>query len=247
MYKFERSLEVGRIISRPNRFIMRVRKGRDEFICHCPSTGKIGNISPDNLPCLLSKSSDPKRKTAYTVEALAPDGEEYWVGINQNAVNRYVEYFFKNGRFDRITTDGPNILREQKVGNSKLDFKVGNMYIEVKMPLMYLPCAVTDAPLPKRNDTYFERFTRHVTDMGNILKNRENAAMLLCFMYDAPPFTVPKPRDNGQTLRVAEAVYKSVDAGVRMWQVNMSITVDGVNLLSYRDITEIFFEKNAKN
>ncbi|MDR2158075.1 MAG: DNA/RNA nuclease SfsA [Holosporaceae bacterium] len=238
MYKFASPLETGKIISRPNRFIMNVEKDGETFKSHCPSTGKIGNISMDGLPCLLSKSSDEKRKTAYTVEAISVDDARSWVGINQNAVNRYVERFFKNGLLEGIAKNGHKILREQKIENSKLDFKLENAYIEVKMPLMYLPCAVSNAPIPERSASYFERFIRHVADMGNILKNKENAALLLCFMYDAPTFIVPKPTEKSKVIR--ETVCKSVEAGVKMWQLNMSIDRHGVNLLKYFDITYLF-------
>jgi sugar fermentation stimulation protein A len=238
MFSFERPLGVGKIISRPNRFIMKVEKEGEVFTCHCPSTGKIGNISLDGLPCLLSNSSDKNRKTAFTVEAISVDDAKSWVGINQNAVNRYVEYFFKNGLLDDMVKNGAAILREQKICNSKLDFRIGDTYIEVKMPLMYLPCAVSEAPMPDRNASNFERFTRHVTDLGNSLKMHKKAIMLQCFMYDAPMFQVPKPTEKTRVIR--DAVLGSVRAGVKMWQLNMCIDRRGITLLKYFDITHLF-------
>jgi sugar fermentation stimulation protein A len=110
-YKLDQYLERETIISRSNRFLMRVEKDGDIFVCHCPSTGKVGNIIFDSVPCLLSKSSDEKRKTPYTVEVISIDGTKTWVGINQNAANRYVEYFFRIGALDEITPNGHTILR----------------------------------------------------------------------------------------------------------------------------------------
>ncbi|WP_424725817.1 hypothetical protein [Methanobacterium sp.] len=47
----------------------------------------MGNIDLSGIPCLLSKSNDPKRKTPYTVEAVSLDlpesKEKSWIGINQ--------------------------------------------------------------------------------------------------------------------------------------------------------------------
>jgi sugar fermentation stimulation protein A len=100
---------------------MYVEKDGNIFVCHCPSTGKIGNVIFDKVPCLLS--------TPYTWEAISIDGAETWIGINQNAVNRYMEYFFRIGLLNKIARNGHTIFREQKVGNSKLDFKIENTYV----------------------------------------------------------------------------------------------------------------------
>ena len=58
--------------------------------CHCPTTGRIGKIDLSGRPCLLSESTNPERKTPYTVEAISlnrpEDAGKKWIGINQNAV-----------------------------------------------------------------------------------------------------------------------------------------------------------------
>jgi|GEM_PF-3522916 len=41
--------------------------------CHCPTTGRIGDIVFRDIPCLLSRSKDTTRKTLYTVEAISLD------------------------------------------------------------------------------------------------------------------------------------------------------------------------------
>ncbi|MDR0753726.1 MAG: DNA/RNA nuclease SfsA, partial [Holosporaceae bacterium] len=228
-YKFDQHLERGTIISRPNRFLTRVEKDGDIFVCHCPSTGKIGNIIFDKVPCLLSKSSDEKRKTPYTVETISIDGTRTWVGINQNAANRYVEYFFRIGALDEITPNGHTILREQKVENSKLDFKIENTYVEVKMPLQFLAFAESDCPSDMECVNSHERFVRHITELGNRLRKNENAVLLVCFAYDAPIFTPPEPTEQNRV--IGDAVRQYIEAGVKVWQVNMSVTASDVKLL----------------
>ncbi|MDR2781519.1 MAG: DNA/RNA nuclease SfsA [Holosporaceae bacterium] len=236
MYIFDSPLERGKIISRPNRFIMQVNKNEDTFMCHCPSTGKIGKIVFKNVPCLLSKSLDNKRKTPYTVEAISIDDGKYWIGINQNAVNRYVEYFFRRGALDAIVQNGHEILREQKIGNSKLDFKIKNTYIEVKTPLQFLAFAKNDRPCGAECINSHERFVRHITELGNRLRENESAFMLICFMYNAPIFSPPKRTERNKI--IGDAVRQSIKVGMRIWQVNMSIDSIGVNLLNQFDITD---------
>jgi sugar fermentation stimulation protein A len=73
IYKFQKPLIEGVISSRPNRFLMNVDINNKTNLCHCPSTGRIGNIIFKDIPCLLSKSENKLRKTKYTVEAISLD------------------------------------------------------------------------------------------------------------------------------------------------------------------------------
>jgi len=241
VYRFEPPLEKGRILCRPNRFLMQVEKDGEALRCHCPSTSRIGNIVLDGLPCLLSTSSDEKRKTAHTVEAISLDGARSWIGINQNAANRYIEHFFRAGALEGIAANGHQLLREQKLGRSKLDFRVENTYVEVKTPLMYMPWVLDGTPVQERDASYFERFIRHVTDLSDALQGPESAALLCCFIYDAPLFQIPKPSGKNRVIR--DAVRHAVRAGVKMWQVNLGLDPRGVRLLRYFDITYLFEEE----
>jgi sugar fermentation stimulation protein A len=240
MYTFESPLDMGSIVARPNRFIMDVKKDETTLQCHCPSTGKIGNMPLEGLPCLLSKSRDKKRKTHYTVEAISFNEAKSFVGINQNAVNRYVEYFFKNGFLEKIASHGHRILREQKVGNAKLDFRIDHTYIEVKTPLKFLMLAnQQDRPCGDREClTSYDRLVRHMTELVERLRENENAILLTCFVYDAPIFQVPTPTQKNKIIR--DVVQRAARSGVKMWQVNMHINLYGVKLLKYFEITHLF-------
>jgi len=142
-YQFKHELIEGIIISRKNRFIIQANINGKEELCHCPSTGRIGGLVLNGMPCLLSESENPERKTKYTVEAIScPHGNGImteWIGINQNQVNRYVEFFLRSGQLPEITQPFSEIKREVKFGKSRIDFKIGNDYLELKMPLITLP------------------------------------------------------------------------------------------------------------
>ena len=85
--KYEVPLIEGIIERRKSQFTIDVVINNEVVTCHCPTTGRIGNIDLSGIPCLLSKSDDPKRKTPYTVEAVSLDleksKEKSWIGINQ--------------------------------------------------------------------------------------------------------------------------------------------------------------------
>lgn len=115
-YQFENRLLEGVIELRRGQFTMVVNINGTRTSCHCPTTGRIGNLDVTGRPCLLSKSADPKRKTPYTVEAISldrpEDSNKSWIGINQNAANRYVEHYLKNGGFaDMVGMD--NLARRE--------------------------------------------------------------------------------------------------------------------------------------
>ncbi|KAI9026754.1 hypothetical protein DFJ74DRAFT_661808 [Hyaloraphidium curvatum] len=168
---FQHALRFGIIRARPNRFKMVVDVDGEQIEAHCPATGRIGNLTFTDIPCLVSDSHSPplpalgkpnaSRKTRFTVEAIslsplesfgtgAPSPDESWIGINQGRTNRFVEHFLRAGNLpDLIPSSTPGaettIKREQTVGGSKIDLvaqsSTGTAYIEVKTPLIHLPTA----------------------------------------------------------------------------------------------------------
>ena len=137
-YLFTEELISGLIKSRPNRFIMLVKTNNKIEKCHCPSTGRIGNIEFKNIPCLLSKSNNKNRKTKYTVEAISPLPNK-WVGINQTKANAYVEFFLQENLLSKMIKV-QELQREVKLNKSRIDFFINNnCFLEVKTLLIHLP------------------------------------------------------------------------------------------------------------
>ena len=166
---FPQKLEEGLILSRPNRFIIEVKLKNKIFKCHCPSTGRIGNLEFKNIPCLLSKTENPERKTPYTVEAISLNNlktkKKKWIGINQTKINHYVEFFLKNKQFKKITST-QEIKREVKFGDSRIDFKIGEDFLEVKMPLISLPTGEIPQNKAPSKFNSFDRLIKHFNDLA---------------------------------------------------------------------------------
>jgi sugar fermentation stimulation protein A len=212
------------------------------YKCHCPSTGRIGNIIFKDIPCLLSRGKDEKRKTPYTVEAISlelpTDSTKTWIGINQNAVNRYVEHFLKTGQLSKIVANGHNAIREQKLGNSRLDFLVESTYLEVKTPLTELPYSLNVSYKSYREFDSFDRFIKHICELSSSLNTNERAILLNCFIYNNQRFKVPP--QTSKSKEIYAAVRKAVKNGVEIWQVNMEITHEKVQLINYFELTMDF-------
>lgn len=236
-FLFDVPLIEGVIQTRKSQFTMLVKVESEILTCHCPTTGKIGNIELADRPCLLSKSSDPKRKTPYTVEAVSlnqvDDTSKKWIGINQNAANRYVEHFLQNGGLTEITRGCTDIHREQFLGVSKLDFRVGDIYIEVKTPLQHLQVDIPSYVKTKKITPFSstERLVKHITTLKDSLQTHQRAILLTCFIYDNPGFQVIEKSTNFET--VQKAMNDCITAGVERWQVNFEITPTALYLKKY--------------
>ena len=227
-FRFPKRLEEGRILSRPNRFIMLVRAKGTTLRCHCPTTGRLGDLMLEGLPCLYSTSEKPGRKTGYTVEAVSTSrsGRD-WVGINQTAANRYFEFFLRNGALSRLATG--EVQREVRLGSSRIDFLVGDAYVEVKTPLITLPASPRAARVRRSRFDSFDRLIKHMGELKVSLSKGKSAKIVLCYLYDAKPFKPPPP--DGTNSRILAAARSAEEAGVERWQVNMRITKEGISLI----------------
>ena len=233
---FPESLTEGTIVKRTSIYTMDVSVNGETVQCHCPTTGRIGNIDLSGRPCLLSPSDNPKRKTGYTVEAISlgrpNDSDKRWIGINQNAANRYVEHYLRNGGFPDMV-EGTEVRREVFLGESKLDFLVSDCYLEVKTPLQHLQVDIPDYVKTKKVTPFSstDRMTRHMKELASSLESHQRAVMLIVFLYDNPGFRVVERSTNYE--QVKATVEECVSKGVETWQANFRIDPEGVSLIGY--------------
>jgi len=236
-YEFEQQLIEGVIKSRPNRFIMQVFVNGKLERCHCPSTGRIGSIKFEDIPCLLSKSTNRERKTPYTVEAFSLDSlnnkNKSWIGINQTKANEYVEFFIKSGLLKNMLGEIKEVKREVSLGKSRIDFLINSRdYLEVKTPLMIIPTEGHIKHLEnKKPFSNFERMIKHFNDVSKSIKGKSRAIILLCNIYDAKPFEVPRPEEAEK--KIVNAAKKARLRGLENWQINLKIDKTGVSLINF--------------
>ena len=233
-YIFATPLVEGVIERRKSQFTMLVNYKGEVYSCHCPTTGRVGNIELAGRPCLMSRSRDAKRKTPFTVEAVSlnrpDDTDKEWIGINQNAANRYVEHFLINGGFKDMIGEVSDVHREQFLGISKLDFLVGNTYLEVKTPLQHLQLDIPAYVKIKKTTPFSStgRMMKHIKELAGSLDEHQRAVMLICFIYDNPGFEIVEKSTNYD--EVKDAVESSIRKGVETWQANFKISSTGVTL-----------------
>ena len=231
------------IVARRNRFVIDVEIDGALVACHCPTTGRIGNLVLDDLACLLSQSTSSSRATPYTVEAISVDPPDTpaptWIGINQNAANRFVECALHHGLLPEIVIAN-TVRREQVLGKSRLDFLINDdTYVEVKSPLQNLQVDLGDH-VRTRPHTAFDstdRMVKHLDELARSLAAHQRAILLLCFLYDNPGFEVlPSQHHAAVKRRVTQAIRR----GVELWQVNFEIDETGVRVLRYHRLDPQF-------
>ena len=137
-----------------------------------------------------------------------------------------------------------SVLRKQALGTSKLDFLVGDNYIEVKTPLLSIQLPYPEHIKTKKvgKFSFTERFIKHINEMAGSLSGHQRAILLVCFIYDNPGFKVEVRSTDSDF--VESEVQKCISKGIEIWQVNFSISKEGVRLLKYFDITNNFMKKD---
>ena len=238
MILFEEPLKKAIIVNRRNRFVMDVLVDDLLAPCHCPVTGRIGDIIFENIPCLVSETYDSNRKTHFTVEAISVDGEQ-WIGINQGRVNDYVEAFLFENQLDAFSTPR-GIKREIVIGGARIDFQIDGIFMEVKAPLSEL----LTIPLPHfkrkrlKRPIETERLIRHLHALISTLPQTGRAVLLYVFLYDAPIYTGNSNRKQDHLIR--QLINDAIPSGLEIWQLNCTISPEGIRLLRCFDTTSHF-------
>ena len=241
-YVFDKELKEAVIIKRNSQFTMNVLIDGREEKCHCPATTRIGDVDVAGLHCLVSESSDPKRKLKYTVEAISMDdpdeADKNWVGINLILSNRIVEFLLSTHQLDSMVSDYDEVKREVFLGISKLDFLVGSTYLEVKTPLTTVNVKYGDKVKTKKVTPFSstDRMVKHVRELAGSLKDHERAILLTVHQYEP---TEIKPHLHSINFEEVSAVMReALGKGVECWNVDLKFTPKGVKLLGVTNTTE---------
>jgi sugar fermentation stimulation protein A len=164
------------LLRRYKRFLADVRlaDGR-EITVHCPNSGSMLGCGTPGLAVLLSRSANPHRKYAHTLEMVRLG--ETWVGVNTGLTNRLVREGLEAGLFPEAG-GFTSIRPEVKVGRSRLDFLLsggeGDCYLEIKN------CSLAENGVALFPDAVTERGTRHLRELLSLRQAGQRAGVVFC-------------------------------------------------------------------
>ena len=175
--KFASPLVEARLIRRYKRFLADVLLADgSQITVAVPNTGSMLGLTNTGARVWLSRSANPKRKYAYTLELVEADGT--LVGINTGLPNRLAEEAIRAGLVDDLATY-PILRREQRYGErSRIDILLEGpprptAYVEVKNVHLMRQAGLAEFP-----DTVTARGARHLEELVRMRAAGYRAIML---------------------------------------------------------------------
>ena len=218
-----------KFIQRVKRFSIEVEYEKHSLWVHSNNSGSMLGLTRKNQQVLISKAKNPKRKLAYTQEAVYFKPTSYdrgfWVGVNTAVPLAILGRAHALGLLDFVA-HFPTMLKEKRFADSRLDAVFlgsgdNKLYVECKnVTLVEDDCAMFP-------DAKSIRAQKHLKTLINIVRQGGQAAMF---------YLVQRPDGHcfGPCAAIdfdyAKLFYEALGAGVDMQAYRASVTLDGIRL-----------------
>ena len=175
--RFEQKLGAGVLVRRYKRFLADVERDDGTVVTvHCPNSGSMLGCNIPGSPVRFSRSNNPNRKYAHTLEMVQVGG--VWVGINTSLTNKLVREAIEQGgisEFGKVD----EIKSEVKVSDrSRLDLllsiKEKSIYIEVKN------CTLAAEGVAMFPDAVTTRGAKHLRELLELKQKGQGAVIFFC-------------------------------------------------------------------
>ncbi len=163
-----------RLLSRPNRFLLRCEGPDGEPVeAFLPNPGRMTELLLPGATVYISPNPNPARKTQCTAVAVERDGVP--VFLHTHVTNAVARRLIEEGRIPDLR--GFEIVRaEVPVGRSRFDFLLrdarGELYLEVKS------CTLFGNGVAMFPDAVTERGRRHLLELGEMAQQGRRTAVL---------------------------------------------------------------------
>lgn len=223
---FPQPLVRGRLLQRYKRFFADVRlDDGTELTAHCPNPGAMLGLNAPGLPCWLSRSDDPKRKLAHTLELVEADGG--LVGINTMHPNRLVAEALAQDAIPELSGYATH-RREVRYGtNSRVDFLLSApdrppAWLEVKNCHLRRSGSLAEFP-----DCVAARSLKHLKELTVMIEAGERAVMLFVIQRtDCTEFEACRDLDPAYAAGLDAAAAR----GVEVLCYDCDISLDAVRI-----------------
>ena len=202
-------------ISRPNRFIAKVRMDDHEETVHVKNTGRCRELLIPGAEVWLTAPGTPGRKTVYDLVAVRKS-HGLLINIDSQAPNKVAREWLETQGFDRI-------IPEYRYGDSRIDFcmlRQGQRFLmEVK------GCTLEMDGIGYFPDAPTERGVKHLHELRHAAKEGDQAILMFVIQMDG----VQEVRPNTETHPAfGIALEEAKAAGVRVLFLTCHVEPDGV-------------------
>lgn len=185
--QFQKKIEEGIFLRRPNRFQAWVLLAGEELMVHVPNTGRLKEILVPGCRILLRREPGPNRKTPYALIA-AWKGDRL-INFDSQIPNKVVEEALLEGKIHQLS-QYTQIEREKTFGNSRFDFKLSqpglpDYYLEVKGVTLERDGV---AAFP---DAKTDRGRKHLLELVKAKQAGFGAGVLLLVQMDQAYYFIP--------------------------------------------------------
>lgn len=192
---FPQPLTRGRLKQRYKRFFADIElEDGSEVTAHCPNPGAMLGLNAPGQVCWLSRSDDPKRKLAHTLEIVEADGAP--TVVNTLLPNRLVTEALAADAIPELAGYGVH-RREVKYGAaSRVDFLLTAddrpaAWVEVKGVTLHRGAGLAEWP-----DCISARGARHMAELGEMGRQGDRAVVLFVVLRaDCDRFSVARDLD----------------------------------------------------
>jgi len=214
--RFLAPLIEGRLVERYKRFLADVDLTTGERVtAHCANPGAmLGLVAPDSR-VLLSRSTNPLRKLAYSwelVEVALGGGPAQLVGVDTTRPNALLAEALAEGRLPPLT-GYPWVRREVKYGqNSRVDFLLEAdgrppCFVEVKNCHLMREGGLAEFP-----DCVAARSAKHMAELATMAASGARAVLVWVVQMRAERFDVARDIDPAYDRAYRAALAAGVEA-----------------------------------
>lgn len=207
---FPQPLVRGRLVQRYKRFFADVLLDDGTALtAHCPNPGAMLGLNAPGAVVWLSRSDDPKRKLAHTLELVEAEGG--LVGVNTMQPNRLAAEALSAGAIPELA-GYPMVRREVRYGvGSRVDFLLegpqGRAWVEVKGVTLSRTSGLAEWP-----DCVSARGARHVEELAGVMGPDDRAVVLFVLLRaDCARFEVCAELDPRFAAAYAQAAAGGVE------------------------------------
>jgi sugar fermentation stimulation protein A len=222
--QFNQKLQPGILIKRYKRFLADIELADNKIITvHCPNSGSMLGCSEPGSPVMISRSENPKRKYAHTLEMVKAGN--IWVGVNTFLTNTLVREALEVGVVEELGIPD-EIRQEVKTSpNTRLDFVIGKnnkkTFIEVKN------CSLAESRAAMFPDAVTARGTKHLQELASLKKQGHGAAVFFCVQREDADYFIPAAHIDPV---YAEELKKTAAEGVMVLAYQAEMSPDGITI-----------------